>query len=127
MWDQPHILSASLGAILPRGFEVGARVRVTSGLVEPSVTGALYDADHDVAVTLVDRDSSARLPVFFSLDVRGAWRFRAGPLRGQLILEVLNVTNNNNVESRVYSFDRRASQPVLGLPILPSLGLRLEY
>ena len=95
--------------------------------MEPSVTGALYDADHDVAVTLVDRDSSARLPAFFSLDVRGAWRFRAGPLRGQLILEVLNVTNNSNVESRVYSFDCRASQPVLGLPILPSLGLRLEY
>lgn len=126
-WDQPHILSASIGALLPKGFELGVRVRVSSGLVEPYIIGALYDADHDVAITLVDRDSVGRLPAFFSLDVRGSWRFRAGPLRGQLILEVLNATNNSNVESRIYSFDRRASQPVLGLPILPSLGVRLEY
>jgi outer membrane receptor protein involved in Fe transport len=126
-WDQPHILNASVGALLPRGFEVGVRVRVSSGLVEPTVIGALYDADHDVAVTVVDRTITGRLPVFFSMDLRGSWRFRAGPLRGQLILEVLNATNNNNVESRGYSFDRRASQPILGLPILPSLGMRLEY
>jgi TonB family protein len=127
VWDQPHNVSASVGVILPHGWEVGARVRVTSGLVEPSVQGALYDADRDVSLTLVDESVVGRLPTFFSLDVRGAWRFRAGPLRGQLVLEVLNATNQANVESRVYSFDRRASQPVLGLPILPSVGLALAY
>lgn len=127
VWDQPHNLSASIGGLLPRGFEVGARVRLTSGLVEPVVQGAIYDAAGDVSLTVIDPSKTGRLPVFFSLDVRGAWRFRAGPLRGQIILEVLNTTNNENVESRVYSFDRRASQPVLGLPILPSLGLALSY
>lgn len=126
-WDQPHNLSASAGAILPRGFELGARVRVSSGLVEPVVDGAIYDAARDTAITVVDASRVARLPTFFSLDLRGSWRFRAGPVRGQLIVEVLNATNYDNVESRVYSFDRRASQPVLGLPILPSLGVSASY
>lgn len=126
-WDQPHNLSASVGALLPLGFELGARVRVSSGLVEPVVQSAIYDAATDVSLTVIDPSRTGRLPVFFSLDVRAAWKFRAGPLRGQLVLEVLNATNNENVESRVYSFDRRASQPVLGLPILPSLGLTLSY
>lgn len=126
-WDQPHNLSASVGALLPRGFELGVRARLSSGLVEPVVQSSIYDAASDVALTVIDPSRVGRLPMFFSLDVRGAWRFRAGPMRGQLVLEVLNATNNENVESRVYSFDRRASQPVLGLPILPSIGLALSY
>ena len=126
-WDQPHILTLVLGAVLPRGWEVGLRARYTSGSPEPRVTGALYDADHDVALTWVDRANPSRLPDFFSLDVRVSKRFRWGPVDMQLIAEVLNATNQSNVESRVYSFDRTTSVPVTGLPILPSLGLRGEY
>jgi outer membrane receptor protein involved in Fe transport len=126
-FDQPHNLSASVGAALPRGFELGARFRATSGLVEPVVRGALYDADGDVSLTLVDDGRVGRLPPFVSLDLRAAWRFTARSIRGQLVLEILNATNERNVESRVYSFDRRASAAVLGLPILPSLGFSLAY
>jgi hypothetical protein len=103
------------------------RARWTSGLPEPRVTGALYDADHDVSLTRVDAWNPARLPDFFALDARVSKRFRWGPVRMELILEVLNATNNTNVESRIYSFDRRSSVPVTGLPILPVLGLRGEY
>jgi TonB family protein len=126
-YDQPHILSVVLGALLPHGWEVGGRFRYTSGIVEPAVTGALYDADHDVALTLVDPLRPGRLPPFVSVDVRASWRFTLGPLRAQAILEVLNALNNNNPESRIYSYDRRESRLVYGLPILPSLGLRAEY
>lgn len=126
-WDQPHLLTAVLGAVLPRGWEVGARGRWSSGLTEPRVIGALYDADHDVSLTRVAPYDPARLPDFFALDLRVSKRFRWGPVRFEAILEVLNVTNNVNVESRVYSHDRRTSVPVTGLPILPLLGLRGEY
>ncbi len=126
-FDQPHILSATIGAILPHGWEVGARVRYTSGAVEPRVTGGLFDADHDVSLTVTDPLSLGRLPPYFALDLRISKRFQLGPLRAQVILEVLNTTNNANAESRIYSYDRRNSQLVLGLPILPSLGIRAEY
>lgn len=126
-WDQPHLLTAVIGAILPYGWELGLRARWTSGLPEPRVLGALYDADHDVSLTRVAPYDPARLPDFFSLDVRAAKRFRWGPVAMQVILEVLNATNQANVESRVYSYDRRTSVPVTGLPILPVLGLRGEY
>ncbi len=126
-WDQPHLLTLMVGALLPRGWEVGARFRWTSGLTEPRVTGALYDADHDVALTRVERWDPGRLPDFLSLDLRVAKSFRWGPLRMQAVLDVLNATNNANAESRIYAYDRRRSVVVTGLPILPSLGLRAEY
>ena len=126
-WDQPHLLSFILGAALPRGWEVGARLRWASGLPEPVVTGALVDSDHDVALTWVDAQRSARLPDTWSLDLRAAKRFRWGPLRMQFIAEVLNATNQANAESRLYAWDRRRSAYVTGLPIVPSVGLRAEY
>ncbi len=126
-WDQPHVLTLVLGAVLPHGWEAGLRARYTSGSPEPRVTGALYDADHDVALTWVDRANPSRLPDFFSLDLRVSKRFRWGPVDLQVIAEVLNATNQSNVESRIYSFDRRSSVPVTGLPILPSVGVRGEY
>lgn len=126
-WDQPHLLSFILGAALPRGWEVGARLRWASGLPEPVVTGALVDSDHDVALTWVDPRRDGRLPDTWSLDVRVAKRFRWGPLRMQFIAEVLNTTNQANAESRLYAWDRRRSSYVTGLPITPSVGLRAEY
>lgn len=126
-WDQPHLLSLILGAALPRGWEVGARLRWALGLPEPVVTGALVDSDHDVALTWVDARRSGRLPDTWSLDLRAAKRFRWGPLRMQFIAEVLNATNQANAESRLYAWDRRRSAYVTGLPIVPSVGLRAEY
>lgn len=126
-WDQPHLLTAIVGAVLPRGWELGVRARWSSGLIEPRVLGALYDADHDVSLTRVAAYDPSRLPDFFALDARLSKRFRWGPVRFEAILEVLNATNYTNVESRIYSHDRRTSAPVTGLPILPLLGLRGEY
>jgi len=126
-WDQPHLLTVVLGAVLPRGWEVGLRARWTSGLPEPRVTGALYDSDHDVSLTRVAAYDPARLPDFFALDLRVSKRFRWGPVNLEAVLEVLNTTNQANVESRIYSFDRRTSAAVTGLPILPVIGLRAEY
>lgn len=126
-WDQPHLLTVVLGAVLPGGWEAGLRARYTSGSPEPRVTGALYDSDHDTTYTYVDTQNPGRLPDFFAMDVRVAKRFRVGPLSLQVIAEVLNVTNYTNVESRVYSYDRRSSVAVTGLPIVPNLGVRGEY
>ena len=126
-WDQTHLLTFVAGALLPRGWEVGLRVRYTTGSPEPRVTGALYDSDHDVSLTWVDTLRPGRMPDFFMLDARVAKRFRWGPVAMQVILEVLNATNQANVESRVYSYDRRSSVPVTGMPIIPNVGLRAEY
>lgn len=126
-WDQPHLFTAVLGSRLGRGWEAGFRVRYGTGSVEPAVTGALYVSDLDVALTFTDPSRYGRLPDFFSLDLRVSRRFRWGPVNLDLVAEVLNATNHPNVESRVYSPDRLSSVPVLGLPIVPSLGLRGEY
>lgn len=126
-WDQTHLFTLVAGALVGRGWELGLRVRWTSGLPEPRVIGAVFDSDHDVALTRVDTLDPGRLPDFFSLDLRVAKRVRVGPVRLQFVLDVLNATYHTNIESRIYAWDRRRSVPVTGLPILPSLGVRVEY
>ncbi len=115
------------GARLPGRWELGVRLRYASGLPEPRVVGAVYDADHDVSLTRVDANDPGRLPDFWQLDVRAAKSWRWGPVEMQAILEVLNATNHANVESRIYAYDRRTSVAVTGLPIVPTLGLRAVY
>lgn len=126
-WDQPHLLTVLLGASLGRGWELGFRVRSTSGLTEPRVTGALYDTNRDVSLSRVDPADPGRLPAYWALDLRVSKRFRAGPLNLEAVLEVLNATNRSNAESRIYAWDRRSNIFVTGLPIVPSLGLRGSY
>ncbi len=126
-WDQTHLFTLLVSATLPHGWELGLRVRYTSGIVDPTVTGALYDADHDVSQTFVDALHPGRLPDFFAIDARVAHAFRLGPVRLQVFAQVLNATDHSNVESRIYSYDRRNSAYITGLPILPDIGLRATY
>jgi hypothetical protein len=42
-------------------------------------------------------------------------------------LDVLNVYNHQNPEAIVYSFNLQQSTVQAGLPIIPSLGVRLEF
>ena len=92
-----------------------------------------HPAGHDVhsclaCTTKVGNHEICHVPPdFFALDARVSKRFRWGPVRFEEVLEVLNATNQVNVESRIYAHDRRSSVPVTGLPILPVLGLRGEY
>ena len=44
-----------------------------------------------------------------------------------LYLDIQNVYNNANAEAFVYSADYSRRAGALGLPIFPSLGLRVEY
>ncbi|MDP1825799.1 MAG: TonB family protein [Archangium sp.] len=75
--------------------------------------------------------SSARYPFFFELSLRGERRFQWGPLSCAVYVEVLNVTNTQNVFSWVYGPGGKGVQPNQGrfthLPIRPFLGLRGEY
>jgi hypothetical protein len=68
-----------------------------------------------------------RLPAFQSLDLRVGKRFSGLGLRWRAWLDVQNVTNRANPESRLWSYDYQESTFVTGLPILPSVGVAAEY
>ena len=74
-----------------------------------------------------DPRNGDRLPTFHQLDLRvdKRWVYRRVSINAYL--DVLNVYNHQNTERLTNSFNFQATAPVASLPILPSIGLRLDW
>jgi outer membrane receptor for ferrienterochelin and colicin len=122
--DQTHNLATALGYHFGSGWGLGARFRLISGNPYTPITGASFNANAGLYTPLFGAINSSRSPLFHQLDLNAEkkWSFEAWSLTAYA--SVLNVYNHQAEEGRNYSYDYRASEPVLGLPILPSLGLR---
>jgi TonB family protein len=110
-FDRPHIFQAALSYDLGKGFVVGARTVVYSGVPELSLEGAPHFT------------SARRGSPFFRLDLRAEKRFRLGQ-NGYwgVIAEILNATSTKEVV-RLDCGEicrERSAGPV----ILPSIGLQ---
>ncbi|MCP4676831.1 MAG: TonB family protein [Deltaproteobacteria bacterium] len=126
--DQTHILTIIASLVLGRGWEVGLRFRLVTGNPVTPVTGAVYEADSDIYFPTYDEPNSKRLPLFHQLDIRIDKNLVFNNLiKAAIYLDVQNVYNHKNVESYAYSYDYTERQDFYGLPILPSLGIKLEY
>ena len=131
-FDQTHNLTVLGSYRLGRGWELGARFRLASGNLttpvaqEPALQ-SLYASDVGTYTPLQGAPFSVRLPLFHALDIRidKRWQFRTWRLSAYL--DVRNVYNNAAKEAIVYNFDYTQSAFQLGLPILPSIGLRGEF
>jgi outer membrane receptor protein involved in Fe transport len=126
-YDQTHILTLMGGYKLGRGWDLGGTFRLVSGNPRTPITGSVYDANSDFYNPIYGAVNSARDPAFHQLAVRveKAWKFKAWQLASYL--DVQNVYNHRSQEGLQYSYDYSRSKPVLGLPILPSLGVRGEF
>jgi len=110
-FDRPHIFQAALSYDLGKGFLVGARTVVYSGVPELNLEGAPHFT------------SARRGSPFFRVDLRAEKRFRLGQ-NGYwgVIAEILNATSTKEVV-RLDCGEvcrERSAGPV----ILPSLGLQ---
>jgi TonB family protein len=126
-YDQTHILTVAGGYRLPRNWDLGATFRYASGNPATPILGGIYDANADFYSPVFGATNSVRNPATHQLDIRieKGWRFKSWALATYLDLQ--NVYNHRSQEGLQYSYDYATSQPVLGLPILPSLGLRGEF
>jgi hypothetical protein len=124
--DQTHNLSFAASCELGRGWLTGARFRYVTGNPYSSVQGAVYDASTDTYRPLYGELNDARNPAFHQLDLRIEKQWNLGALDLTAYLEVMNVYNRENEESRRYSFDYRESTSVSGLPFFPNLGIKGE-
>jgi hypothetical protein len=125
--DQTHVLTAIAVYRLPRNWQVGARFRVVSGNPYTPHIGAAYDASGGDYVAIDGPRNSARLPAFHQLDLRVDKRFVWRKVMLETYVDVQNVYNHQNVEFLQDSYDLTQSRPVASLPILPSLGMRLQW
>jgi hypothetical protein len=124
-YDQTHVLAAVLGYRARRWF-AGARLRYATGMPRTPVVGAYYDSSAGEYRPILGAQNSIRLPAFVELDLRAerSWQLRS--LRLTMSLDVLDATDHENAEEIIYSGDYSHHAYVTGLPLLATLGLRLE-
>jgi TonB family protein len=126
-FDETHILTVLGSYRLGRGWEFGARYRLTSGYMNTPSTYGFYD--ENIGTYLSQQafpPNGQRLPLFQALDLRvdKTWKFKWGSVGAYL--DVLNVFNSGNVAGINYNFNSTQSSFVGDLPFLPSLGIRVE-
>ncbi|MEZ4454274.1 MAG: energy transducer TonB [Nannocystaceae bacterium] len=126
-FDQTHILTAIASYKLPKGWQVGARFRLVSGNPTTPVIGAVYDADSGTYMALTGPRNSARVPAFHQLDLRVDRRWVYKRITTTAYLDVLNVYNAQNTEFINYSYNYQQSNKITSLPILPSIGVKIEW
>src|SRR5262249_13527753 len=110
-------------------WEIGARFRLVSGNRFTPNNYGFYDANAGAYLPLSDFPAfGSRLPMFHQLDVRvdKTWLLKGGAKVG-MYLDVQNVYNQGNVEGVQYNYNFTQSTFVNGLPIIPSIGGRVEY
>jgi hypothetical protein len=125
-FDQRHNLYFALSYAW-KGWRFGARFTLSTGRPTRPIVGADYDVECDCyRAARGPRDE--RLPTFHQLDIRVDREFWIGDrIHGSVYLDIINVYNAQNGEGIQYQYDFQDSARVPGLPILPTLGVRLEY
>lgn len=126
-YDQTHVATVVGSYELGKGFEVGARVRYATGLPRTPVVGAYYSARRDLYEPQFGQQNSIRIPDFVQADVRLSKRFQGGGWKGEVYVDVQNVTNRSNPEEVVYNYNYTKRDYITGLPILPVFGARFEW
>jgi hypothetical protein len=126
-YDQTHVFTAVGSYDLGGGFDLGGRLRMSTGNPRTPITSASYDTRRDVWSPAFGVQNTERIGAFFQLDVRLSKRFELGSSKLDLYLDVQNVTNAQNPEEIVYSPNYRQKGNIVGLPILPVLGARYAW
>ncbi len=126
--DQTHILTVVASVVLGRGWEAGLRCRLASGGPATPTAGSVYDADSDIYWPVHGEANSTRRPLFHQLDLRVDKNLLVEDiLKVAVYIDVQNVYNHKNVEGFRYSYDYSQKAYFHGLPVIPSLGLKIEY
>ena len=129
-FDQTHIFTAVGNYRLGRGWEIGARFRVVSGSLRNTQTYGFYDATVGAYIPLTAYPPfGERNPLFHQLDVRIDKTWILNQDLGHKLsvyLDIWNAYNQGNVEGVGYNFNFTQRTNTTGLPIIPSIGMRIE-
>ena len=125
-FDQRHNLVVLASYRLPRRFRIGGRFRLVSGSPFTDVIGSVWAGPFSYT-GVGGLTNAARFPLFHQLDLRvdKSWVLRKVEVGAYL--DVQNVYNQVNPEAYIYDYDLRSRTNAIGLPIFPSLGLRIDY
>jgi hypothetical protein len=126
-FDQTNVLGVLASYDLGLGWQVGGRFRYVTGFPRTPVEGTYYDSHNDVYQPLFGAHNTIRIPDFHALDVRIDKFFVLASTKLDVYLDIQNVTNTLNAEDINYNYNFTRNNYITGLPILPTLGARLEF
>ncbi|MCO4747707.1 MAG: TonB-dependent receptor [Proteobacteria bacterium] len=125
--DQPLNLGFVGSWDLSKGFNLGLRYRLGSGLPYTPLDGSLHNAGTDAWLPIVGSKNSARLPVYQKVDLHAeqTWTFRRWEL--SLFLELWYVPKKSAQLYPTWNFDYTEQGWVEGPTFLPLLGARARF
>lgn len=126
-YDQTHNLNIVTGYDFANNWKFSGRYRYVTGNPFTPVTGGIYDSDNDVYIPVRGAIYSERQTAFQQLDLRADKKWILDTEVWSLYLDIQNVLNAKNPEQVRYSYDYSQKEEVLGLPILPALGIKGEF
>lgn len=126
-FDQTHILTVAASYRLGRGWELGGTFRYVTGNPNTPIIGSYLNGDTGQYSPIFGDLNSIRNNAFHRLDVRIAkeWTF-SHDAKLTLYLDIQNAYNRANQEGLSYNYDYTQSNVIGGLPLFPSLGLKLD-
>jgi hypothetical protein len=110
----------------PRRWRISGRLRVGSGYPYTPISG-VYETQWDHFSGLPGPENAARLPVFRQIDIRIDKTWLGRRARWTAYLDVLNALNTKNFWLATYDPSYRKLEPVIWIPILPTLGVEVNY
>jgi TonB family protein len=126
-YDQTNVLTLLASYEISHGFQAGARFRYTTGMPRTPVAGAYFNTTSQQGEPIFGAQNSIRLPAFYALDLRVEKAFVYRRLKFNVFADVQNVSNRKNPEEIIYSADYSQRSYIAGLPVLPVVGLRMEF
>ena len=125
-FDQTHILTIIGSYKFKRGWQFGARFRLVSGNPFTAIKNGIVDTQSGVYLPLNGPINGDRLPAFHQLDLRLDKTWVLPILQVTLYVDVQNVYNRQNPEFINYAYDFQSFSTINSLPIIPSIGFRIE-
>ncbi len=126
-FDQTHNLNLIGSYDLPNNWKISSRYRYVTGNPETPVIGSVFDADNETYFPVRGPIYSVRNRPFSQLDLRIDKKLIADREIWTFYLDIQNVLNTKNSEGIQYSYDYSVKQDVMGLPVIPAIGIRGEF
>jgi len=126
-FDQTHNVNIVGAYEAKNNWRYSSRLRYVTGNPVTPVVGSVFDADNDVYIPKRGPFYSERNSAFVQLDFRidKTWVYDTWLLNAYL--DIQNVTNQKNSEGIRYSYNYAQKRDVMGLPVIPTFGIRGEF
>lgn len=126
-YDQTHNFNIVVSRELPRNWKASGRFRYVTGNPYTPITSSNFDSDNDVYIPVRGAIYSERQGDFSQLDLRFDKKLIFDRRIWYIYFDIQNALNQKNTETYQYSYNYKSKEPITGLPILPSFGVKGEF